>query len=639
MPGPTCPSLTSRTVAAGAVNSRWATLWGLILLGLVLVPGRSSWGQPALEPVDASDRFGFDFINGISADGRPYGVSDLRYQQALSAGARWTRWPFYWYTIERQPGVFDYSAVDQVVNADLGRGLRINAILMGTPTWAATATAAIQQAPGGRYGVFALGGAETTPPKNLSLPVFADGTDIPGPGKAINPENYWARFVYNTVKRYAPRIQTWEVWNEPDLGPPSMFRFWSGSRADYVRLLKVAYLAAKAADPDARVLFGALAFWTDQTFFPDVLKIIRADPQAAASNYFFDVLPVHPYISPYALTFLVDTVRNYLASFQIPQKPVWVNETNIPVCGDDKVSPYLPCPQKWRGSPSEQASFALTAAALGTAYNLEKLLIFQFYDDYVGYQEWYGVVRNDASPRPAYYSYGVAARYLSKYVTARRREDGPVDRVTLGGVRVGDTLYRLSVVWNRSSGPVNYWLEAAPAAQAVSVLDKYGQPTGVLQSLSGGYRLSLPPVTNADLGVGEPYIVLERVPPDTTPPVAAVSPLAGPAPERFTVRWTGSDAGWGVMAFDVQVREKGRPEWAWWLVDTPATAAEFQGQNGRTYEFRVRARDWAGLTGEWGPAVAVQVGCSPAVASAQPGPLSGSFRLFFPLARNASPGC
>jgi hypothetical protein len=119
------------------VNSRWATLWGLILLGLVLVPGRSSWGQPALEPVDASDRFGFDFINGISADGRPYGVSDLRYQQALSAGARWTRWPFYWYTIERQPGVFDYSAVDQVVNADLGRGLRINAILMGTPTWAA----------------------------------------------------------------------------------------------------------------------------------------------------------------------------------------------------------------------------------------------------------------------------------------------------------------------------------------------------------------------------------------------------------------------------------------------------------------------------------------------------------------------
>ncbi len=621
--------------------NKWWGLWGLVLLSLAAVPARPSWGQPALQAVDAADRFGFAFINGITADGRPYAVSDLRYQQALDAGARWTRWPFYWYTVERQPGVFDYSAVDQVVNADLARGLKINAILMGTPTWAATSTpTGAQQVPGGRYGAFALGGAETSPPKNLNLPVFADGTDIPGPGKAINPENYWARFVYNTVKRYAPRIQTWEVWNEPDLGPPATFRFWSGSRADYARLLKVAYLAAKAADPGARVLFGGLAFWTDQTFFPDVLRVIRADPQAPASNYFFDALPVHPYISPYALTYLVDTVRNYLAGFQIPPKPIWVNETNIPVCGDDKVSPYLPCPQKWRGSPSEQASFALAVGALGAAYDLERLLIFQLYDDYVGYQEWYGVVRNDASPRPAYAAYRTATRYFSNYVTVRRREEGPADRVTLGGVRLGDSLYRVSVVWNRSAGPVTYWLAAAPAAQAVSVLDKYGQPAPGLQSLAGGYRIGLPPVTNPDLGMGEPYIILERVPPDTTPPVAAVSPWAGPVPERFTVRWTGSDSGWGVMGFDVQVREKGSPSWGWWLVDTGATAAEFQGQWGRAYEFRVRARDWAGLTGEWSPPVAVQVGCPMATpTSAQAAPLNGGFRTFFPVIRNASPGC
>ena len=44
----------------------------------------------------------------------------------------------------------------------------------------------------------------TNVPANLYLP-FDD------------PKNYWGQFMYRLAKRYAGQINTWIVWNEPDL--------------------------------------------------------------------------------------------------------------------------------------------------------------------------------------------------------------------------------------------------------------------------------------------------------------------------------------------------------------------------------------------------------------------------------------
>src|SRR5690606_15981375 len=102
--------------------------------------------------------------------------------------------------------------------------LKINAILLGIPE-------------------FARDGGSV---RDLNAPVFSDGSDTPGAGKSVNPGNPWASFVYAAVERYRGHVHVWEVWNEPDLS-----MFWSGSVADYARLLKVAYLAAHQADPNA----------------------------------------------------------------------------------------------------------------------------------------------------------------------------------------------------------------------------------------------------------------------------------------------------------------------------------------------------------------------------------------------------
>ena len=46
-------------------------------------------------------------------------------------------------------------------------------------------------------------------PLNLYEPIFLlNGT--------VNPNNYWANYVYKTVSIYKPYIRIWETWNEPD---------------------------------------------------------------------------------------------------------------------------------------------------------------------------------------------------------------------------------------------------------------------------------------------------------------------------------------------------------------------------------------------------------------------------------------
>lgn len=88
-------------------------------------------------------------------------------------------------------------------------------------------------------------------PKNLHDPILLDDG-------SINPDNYWASYVYKTVKTYKDFIKIWEIWNEPDWvsdwhatevckqrAPVAaeLPRF-NGNIYDYVRMLRVSKVAA-----------------------------------------------------------------------------------------------------------------------------------------------------------------------------------------------------------------------------------------------------------------------------------------------------------------------------------------------------------------------------------------------------------
>ncbi|PCC67710.1 hypothetical protein SAMN02745121_02347 [Nannocystis exedens] len=142
-------------------------------------------------------------------------------------------------------------------------------------------------------------------PKNLYEPAVVDGK--------INPDNYWAEYVYKTVSTYKDHVDMWEIWNEPDwvadwnytetwdTDPPTkeqLVRF-GGSIFDYVRMLRVSKEAALLADPDAKIALGGIGYpnfldallrYTDN---PDGGTVTAEFPETGAA--YFDILNYHYY--------------------------------------------------------------------------------------------------------------------------------------------------------------------------------------------------------------------------------------------------------------------------------------------------------------------------------------------------------
>jgi hypothetical protein len=611
---------------------------GLLALGVLLSLGteiqspKSEIRNPKSEI--QSDRFGFVHVNSteitVSVEQR-----EKRYQHALDAGAAWTRWPIYWDLIESAAG-FDYSLADAVLSADVAHSLRVNAILLRTPEeYASGGSTAV---PGPQVGQrrFTLAqrwglAAVTTPPVNLYEPVFlgSEGpTDDPRQATAINPANYWARFVHRTVQRYKPGgeladqqgwpegagIRHWEIWNEPDRP------FWSGTVEEYYRLLQVGYLAAKFADPESRVLMGGMAYWAypgkggDGEWFAQLLDVIQGDPEKElqeANGYYFDVTAWHWYSNPRDLYDKARWVQDQLQQASIQGKGLWVNETNVPIW-DEYPGPTWDPESEGRATIEEQAAYIIQAHAEGLAAGVERILAFQLYDDCGnGPESWdaFGLIRNPAEadcwphpdypdvPRPAYTAYQIVTQELNDVQPVWRSLADGLGRVAL----YRSPSERVLVVWNWEKGEraVPLW---GTGNQGV-LIDQEGNRQTLTPS-GGLYTLTLAPATNTNwqrvpepmIG-GKPYILIET---DTRPPTGQIT-LPAISPPTFTVTWRVEDWGTGLQGFRVWYKA-GDGEWTLWQKGSPPAdrpyraegSASFQGDEGQTYCFAAWGQDRAG---------------------------------------------
>src|SRR5262249_60997359 len=107
------------------------------------------------------------------------------------------------------------------------------------------------------------------------------------PPKRANP---YADFLADLGKRYKHHTHYWEVWNEPNL--PLVWRQLDAGT--YAALLRAAYPAIKAADPEAVVLGGALAPWYGSADEVNMLAYLHGIYDAGAGD-FFSPPPVPPY--------------------------------------------------------------------------------------------------------------------------------------------------------------------------------------------------------------------------------------------------------------------------------------------------------------------------------------------------------
>ncbi len=342
--------------------------------------------KPYPQPAPGSTRPAYGVVFMSSAEDP---ADERQYSNALATGATINRWPIYWPVVEQSAGAFDWRTQDATVRADLAHGLQINAILLGTPWHYQTGTPLpAPQDPADRpVGDLALYRPERATPQGLYEPVFSDGSDQPGAGKQINPANRWARFVFQAVNRYKPGgvlaqqfgwaqgagVRHWEMWNEPDLTS-----FWDGSLADYARLLKVGYLAAKQADGQAVILFGGLANFSWPSFYGDVLNIYAADPLAGPHGFFHNILATHNYSYSWRSWQYVFNAGNTMRAFGF-EKPIWLNESGVRAW-NDYPGPVWDPRSPFSATKAQQADFVIQSAFYATFAGADAIFHFQLYD-------------------------------------------------------------------------------------------------------------------------------------------------------------------------------------------------------------------------------------------------------------------
>ena len=480
----------------------WLLAWGQTAVGGATPHSQSATPTPA--PPIPDPRFGV-----IESQENPVAATEL--------GAGWTRVRFQWADLQPNgPLGWIPPISDEQLDSERTAGREVIGLLIGIPDWARD---------------------ENRLPRGLSL-AYDD------------PANTWGRFVQQIVGRYDGRITHWIIWNEPDIAAGAIAHTWDGTVADFAQLQRVAYLAAKAANPQAVLHLSAFTYWADvyagtEQYMARLLDELRHDPEAAAHNYYFDVATAHLYFQPNQIYELLQFFTDLLRQRGL-NHPLWLVETNAPPANDPR---WLVTNPTLRVTQEEQAAFMPQALAAALAAGAERIAIYKLQDtaeDRTANPEPFGLRRQNGRLRPAFQTAQVAFRYLAGASGAvRERWDG------IGQIRVEQTDRTTTVLFNRLFFDQTAIITAtAPTAKLV---DMRGNGR-IITATQGVYAIALPAapcsqpigdycmiggatfylVQARDAG-SPPVLPVPTLPPSATPtatplPTATASPTASATP-------------------------------------------------------------------------------------------------------------
>ncbi|MBN1286549.1 MAG: hypothetical protein JXB47_14215, partial [Anaerolineae bacterium] len=277
-------------------------------------------------------------------------------------------------------------------------------------------------------------------PRGLYLPV-----DDPG--------NLWAVFVRRVVETYGPHgVHRWVIWNEPDIDAQTYGHEFEGTVEDYYRLVKVAYRVIHQIDPAAKIHLAGLTYWHDvgsnrPLYLSRFLEVAKADPEAPANGYFFDVVSLHIYFQVETVFTIIRETQQVMVRHGVV-KPIWVNETNA----SPNLDPLWPVQRaQYQITLEQQAYFVVEASALALAAGAERVSFYKFADGNIAAgAESFGLIRADGSRRPAYGALKTVTTYFDGVESARLHLGRRAFAVTLT-FPDGRTAY---VLWARTDQPV-----------------------------------------------------------------------------------------------------------------------------------------------------------------------------------------
>lgn len=253
--------------------------------------------------------------NSVAIPASPWGVQAgdnervTLFDRAGELGVKWTRFLAVWPAIEREKGRYDFSSLDEPVNAARANGVTPfvclsngNKLYSGTipnpdPNWRLI------------YGV------KPAPPILDEAAMAA-----------------WLRYVDAVIAHAKDRVRHWEIWNEPN-----HYAYWGAppDAAAYGKLVRLTAEHIRAAQPDAIIIAGALA-GLDPKF---VAGFLAEDTARAV-----DVVSFHNYAAlPEARIYFADDTWAALHAHN-PQLQLWQGECGYPSASSTKdfrgVSPW-----------------------------------------------------------------------------------------------------------------------------------------------------------------------------------------------------------------------------------------------------------------------------------------------------------
>jgi hypothetical protein len=346
-------------------------------------PGPQATKAP-LPPAPAPSGTGFGY--GVQAH-----KDTARVSQAINdIGFGWLKQQVRWHEVEGSKGNYGFAGLDNLADTANAAGVKVLFSVVAAPGWAR----------GGKHGV--------------------------GP-----PDNYqdFYDFMGAMAAHFRGRVHAYEIWNEQNLK-----REWEGaplSASDYVRLLKGAYQAVKAADPNAIVVSGAPTptgindgSWAidDRTYLQQMYN--------AGLKYYCDAVGAHPsgYANPpdvrytggdfdpsrgyddHPSFFFRNTMEDYyniMAANGDGGKRVWATEFGWATT-DGMGVPASPGYEFANDiSESQQADYIVRAYTWSRNWGHAGVMFLwnlNFWPTTGPQNEMakYGIVRGDWSPRPAY---------------------------------------------------------------------------------------------------------------------------------------------------------------------------------------------------------------------------------------------
>jgi hypothetical protein len=342
----------------------------------------SGGGTPSTGTVTATaqNEF-FGITQGVRLDRQDF-------ETMAETGVGTDRLQLMWGPVQPDQGSYSWGPTDALVGAFASHGIRAVPFVWGSARWVASTPAHPPL---------------DSPPDERAWRKFLEAA-VARYGRG---GSYWAKAYRQRYGEGATPlpIQSWQIWNEPNL---KKFFAPEPSPGKYAQLVQISHDAIKKEDPQARIVLAGMPSNGDLTAW-DFLDSLYSVPGIKGE---FDAVALHPYASGLDQIRLgIEKVREVMKEHGDQDTPLWLTELGAGSAHPDRFGLN-------KGISGQRRLLSDSFKLIWNhrkAWNVQRVFWFDWRDPRnpeavnCSFCASAGLLNYDRSPKPAYYAFKIFA--------------------------------------------------------------------------------------------------------------------------------------------------------------------------------------------------------------------------------------